>query len=607
MHFQPLKDHIMKYFNNRTRLGAVVILILCLILAGRLIYLQLFMYEELAALSENNRIRIMRVRADRGFIKERGGILLVKNTPGYELELIKEDVDNVSAMLDNISEVIRIDKEKVMRRVQRAYLYEPAKVTRGLNFAEISYFMEHSEDYKGIQFIADPMRSYYDGRIMSHLLGYMGEINEQEITRLQEYQQGDSIGRSGLERQFENILRGKDGSRRVVVDSVGRVQETLSEIPPVPGKNIVLTLDYNLQKHIDTLMEGRQGSVVVLNINDHSVLAMYSAPNYDLEMFNPFITDANWTKLVTDERKPLLNKPIEGAYPPGSIYKILVAVAGLMEGVITPETTFYCSGSYKATARTNIVHNCWLRGGHGEMNLRKALAESCDVYFYNLGTILGIDKLNEYSRKLGLGYITRIALPNEKSGIFPSKEWKIEARGEPWYPGETVNISIGQGYITTTPLQIAVMVGSIFNGGNVYVPRIVDAIEDPITGEKEVLPPQLASSLPIPEDVRKLVMDGIVAAVEERRGTSWRARVKDVRLGGKTGTAQVISLKHTENLSEDEIPERWRDHSWFSGIYPADKPRYSIVVMLEHGGSGGKSSAPVAGEIIRWMVAAGYK
>lgn len=606
MHFQPLKDNVMKYFNGRVKYTAIVILALCFVLGARLIHLQLFMYDELAALSENNRIRTMRILADRGFIKDKNGILLVKNAPGYELELVKEDVDNVSVILDQISAVIRIDKDKVMRQIRRSYHYEPVKITRGLNFEEISYFMEHSEDFSGIQFIANPMRSYYDGRIMSHLLGYMQEVNETDLIRYDDYRPGDYIGRSGLEKQFESILKGTNGSRRVVVDNLGRVRENLSEIPPIAGKNIILTLDYNLQQHIDMLMTGKQGSVVVMDNTDHSILAMYSAPNYDLNMFNPFITDANWSALLNDSHKPLLNRPIEGAYPPGSVFKPLVAVAGLMEGIVTADSTYYCTGQYRATARTNIVHNCWLRTGHGEVDLHRGLAESCDVYFYNLGAALGIDKLNEYSRTFGLGHITKIALPNEKSGVFPSKEWKLKYLKEPWYPGETVNVSIGQGYTTTTPLQIAVMMGSIFNGGHVYIPRIVDAIEDPITGEKTVLKPELANTREIPEEVRKLIMDALVSSVEDRGGTSWRARVKGVHIGGKTGTAQVISLKRTENLADDEIPDHWRDHSWFTGVYPAEHPRYTIVVMVEHGGSGGRSSAPLAGEIIRWMTLAGY-
>ncbi len=606
MLFRALKDDVLNYFKKRGQYALIAVLLLCGILSYRLLYLQLFKYEELYTLSENNRIRVMRVRADRGFIKERNGILLVKNTPGYELEIIKEDVGNINLLLDNLSSMIPMDKTKVMRRVRRSYLYEPVKVTRGLNFEQISYFMEHSAQYPGVQFVADPMRSYQDGNIFAHIIGYLGEVNEREVAELSDYLAGDIIGRSGIEKQFEAVLRGKDGSRQVEVDSVGRVTEILSEIPPIPGNNIILTIDYRLQQYIDVIMQGRQGSVVVLDGKDNSVLALYSAPTYDLNMFNPFITDENWQNLLKDPKKPLLNRPIEGAYPPGSVFKILAATAGLMEGTVTPDTTFFCNGSFRVSPRSNIVHNCWKKTGHGEVDLLRGLSESCDVYFYNLGSQLGIDKLHEYATRLSLGHTTGISLPNEKSGVFPSKEWKLSVLKEPWYPGETVNISIGQGYTTTTPLQTAVMVSSIFNGGNVYVPRLVEAIEDPLTDNRTIIPPVLSTTISIPKPVRDMVMKGLVMAVEDKSGTSWRARTGGVHLGGKTGTAQVVSLKRTENMKEEEIPEHWRDHSWFAGIYPAENPRYTIVVMIEHGGSGGRSSAPVAGAIANKMLDLGY-
>jgi penicillin-binding protein 2 len=605
MPFQPLKENVMNYFDSRVRFAVVIVILLCAAIVFRLMNLQIFRYNELAALSENNSVRIMRIRADRGFIKDRSGKNLVINSPGYEIEIIKEDTKNIDKLLDNLSEIVLLDKKKVMGRLKRSYFYEPVKVTRGLNFEELSYFMEHSEDYPGVQFIADPMRSYDNSTIFSHILGYVAEVNEQEVA--EGYQPGDIVGRSGLERQFEKELSGISGSRRVIVDSFGRVMETLNETPPTPGKNIILTIDYNLQSYIDTIMNGRVGSIVVLDNTDNSILALYSSPTFDLNNFNPFITDENWQKLANDPQKPLLNRSIEGTYPPGSVFKIMVAVAGLMEGVITPETSFYCNGSFKATARTNIVHNCWRRYGHGEMKLRRAISESCDVYFYNVGYLLGIDKLSEYAKKFGLGMQTQIDLPNEKTGVFPSREWKMQTLKEQWYPGETVNISIGQGYTTTTPLQVATMTASIFNGGKVYAPRLVSAIEDPVTGARAEVASKLISQVDIPKEVRDIVMAGLVDAVEDKHGTSWRARVADIKLGGKTGTAQVISLKRTENMKDEDIPLHWRDHSWFAGIYPSDNPRYSVVVLIEHGGSGGRSSAPLAGTVIDKMISLGYK
>jgi penicillin-binding protein 2 len=603
--FRTLKDDVMEYFTGRGFLAMVLVFLACLLLAGRLIYLQLFKYDELTDLSEKNRIRVMRVRADRGFIKDRNMLLLVKNAPAYELELIKEDTPNSEETLKQVANVIPMDIEAVHTRVRNSAPYEAVRIARGLKFEDISHILEFSDNYPGVQIVTAPMRSYHDSYILSHMMGYIAEVSEDEA-KLEGYKSGFVIGKSGLEKQYETDLRGRDGSMRVEVDHVGRIMKTLSEDPPVPGKNLVLSIDFRIQEYLAQLMDGRQGAAVVLDGNDGSLLALYSAPNYDLDMFNPFLSEEYWNTLRNDPRKPLLNRTVEGAYPPGSTYKILVAAAGLMEGLIDVNTKYYCGGSYKFTPRSNIVHNCWKKGGHGEISLLNALSESCDVYFYNLGVALGIDKLHEYSTTLGLGHMTGVALPNEKTGVFPSKGWKLQYRKEPWYPGETVNISIGQGYTTTTPLQLAVMVSSVFGGGRVYEPRIALALEDQLSGELTPLEPRSTQEIEIPEDVRKLVMKGLVMGVERRGGTAWRARVPGVSIGGKTGTAQVVSLKWVENMEEAEIPEHFRDHSWFTGIYPADNPRYTVVIMLEHGGSGGKSSAPVGGALIKHMVELGY-
>jgi penicillin-binding protein 2 len=596
----------MLYFKQRGKYASLAILIVCLILGARLLHLQLFQYEELYRLSENNRIREVRVRADRGFIKDHNGVLLVKNMPGYEMEVIKEDAKSVKTLIDNLSTVVDIDKNATMKRIRRSYIYEPVRIARGLSFEEISFFMERSSDYAGLQFTADPMRSYINDRIFSHVVGYLGEVNDEEVEALKTYTAGDSIGKSGIEKQYESALRGKDGSRLVEVDNVGRVIDVLSETPAVPGQNVILTLDYRLQLYIDNILQGRQGSVVVLDGKDNSVLALYSAPTYDLSMFNPAISDENWKTLINDPRKPLVNRPIEGAYPPGSVFKILGAVAGLAENTVTTDTTFFCGGSFKVNPQSSIVHNCWAREGHGKMNLLDGISHSCDVYFYNMGTQLGIDKFHEYATAFSLGRLTGIDLPNERTGLFPSREWKLKYKKEAWYPGETVNISIGQGYVTSTPLQVAVMVSSIFNGGKIYTPRIVEATEDPVTGERTTFEPVLEREFPITQEIRDFVMSALVKAVDDMRGTAWRARVAGMKLGGKTGTAQVVSMKRIEDMEEEEIPEQWRDHSWFTGVFPAENPRYTVVVMLEHGGSGGKSGAPVGGAVMNKMLELGY-
>ncbi|MBQ3034294.1 MAG: penicillin-binding protein 2, partial [Deferribacterales bacterium] len=395
-----------------------------------------------------------------------------------------------------------------------------------------------------------------------------------------------------------------DGARQVEVDTFGRVYEVLNEREAIPGNNVVLTIDYDLQKYIADKYNDRRIAVTVLDINDNSILSMYSAPSYDLNMFTPFIRAQDWSALVKNPVKPLLNRNIEGMYPPGSVYKVVMALAGLQEGVITPDTTFRCNGSYRLNS--NFSYNCWRKHGHGDVNLRKALSTSCDVYFYNLGRLLEIDKIQKYSNFFSLGYKTGIDLPNEKAAFFPSREWKQKTRKESWFPGETVITSIGQGFMTATPLQIGVMMSGVFNGGNIYKPRIADRIENSDGEEIKKFHPELVRHMDIPEHMKNLIMDGLVDSVYERGGTSYRARVSEVTVGGKTGTAQVVSLKKTEDMEDDEIPEHWRDHSWFTGVFPVEKPRYVIVVMVEHGGSGGASAAPIGGDVIKKMLELGY-
>ncbi len=602
MLFPKLKDDVLNYYKSRMFWAVLVLILFFTGLFFRLFYLQIIKYDYYSSLSDSNRIRIVDVRADRGLILDRDGLIVVKNTPTYELRIVKEDTNDLTKLLNDINAIIPFNIENARKKIKKSYLYESTVILRGLAFEEIAYFLEHSSDYHGVEIDLQSVRSYYDGQALSHILGYMGEVTEEDLAS-GEYRNDRLIGKSGVEKYYEKQLRGVEGARQVEVDTIGRVHEILNEKPAIAGDNLVLTVDYDLQKYLADNLSDMRASVTVLDIKDNSVLAMFSAPSYDLNEFTPFVTDEDWTALLHDSKKPLLNRNIEGMYPPGSVYKILMAYAGLKENVITPETIFKCFGSYRLNR--NFSYYCWKRSGHGETDLRKALAESCDVYFYNLGLLLEIDIIEKYSKMFGLGKKTGIDLPNEKTGLFPSREWKQRTRNESWYPGETVITSIGQGYMTTTPLQIAVMISGVFNGGNIYQPRIVDKIVDAQGKLVEKIEPPLLASYEISPEISSIIMEGLVSAVYEKGGTAPRARNSDVVVGGKTGTAQVVSLKHTEDMEDEEIPEHWRDHAWFSGVYPAENPRYAIVTMIENGGSGG-NAANVAGGVIRKMVELGY-
>ncbi len=608
MSFRAVKEELSHYFQRKISLTIIVIFIVLIGLLARLFYLQVIGYSSFLELSDTNRIRISKVLAERGFILDRNGKILVKNAPTYELVITKEDVVDLDGLLDNISKQVYLDVASTKEIIRKSYFYQPTVISRGLTFEQTAYFLEHSADFIGLSIDLRSMREYYDGVSLSQLIGYLGEVTSADIDLDSSNQSryGETIGKNGIEKLYEDNLRGFDGARQVQVDSFGRLTKILVTKDPVPGSNLYLTIDYELQKFISDSLVGRRGSVVVMDIEDFSVLSLVSSPSYDLRFFSPFILKADWNNLLTNPDKPLLNRAIAGAYPPGSIYKVLMALTGLMEGVITEDTKFKCTGNY--ILNRNFNYHCWKRSGHGEINLQRALAVSCDVYFYNLGRLLDIDIMQKYSNLFSLGRLTGIDIPNEKKGFFPSREWKKKRKNEVWFPGETIITSIGQGYTITTPMQVAVMMGSIFNGGKVYKPRVVDRIISNIDNKTTVLTPEELDSIEIPEKFVKIITAGLVDSVYKAGGTSRRAaisyRTKDI--AGKTSTAQVVSLKKTEGMKDSEIPELWRDHSWFTAVFPADNPRYVIVVMVENGGSGGKTSAPLGGQIVKKMKELGY-
>lgn len=563
----------------------------------RLIHLQVVNYDKYKKISDNNRIRVVRVKADRGFIYDRNDNLIVKNKPSYNLYLVREDIEDKDNLFNLISKKIDIDRDLIEKRLKKAYYYQEVLAYRGLTFEELSYFSENIEDLQGVKIKLDPVRDYLNSTSMSHIIGYLGETTEQDLKTKPNYFAGDLIGKTGVEYFYEDILRGKDGKKFVEVDSLGQIINTIEFQPPVNGKSLKLSVDYRLQNFAQKLFESKQGSVVVEDIQTGELLLLFSSPTYDLNNFIPYITQENWNKLIEDIKKPLLNRAIESHYPPGSIFKILMALIGLEEKAIIPNTTFFCNGKIEFG---NHEYKCWKTSGHGDVDLKKAIAESCDVYFYNLGLQLGIDKISEYSKRFKLGEYTNVDLPYEKKGVFPNRDWKKNAFNQVWFPGETIITSIGQGYISVTPIQLVNMYASIFNGGKILKPRIVRSIKD--SNKETLIKTEIYNNITIPEKIRQYILDGMTEAVYSRQGTSYRAKVESITVAGKTGTAQVVSLKKTEKYDEDKIPEKFKDHSWFAAVFPAQNPQYALVAMVEHGGSGSQSAAALAGAIINKMV-----
>jgi penicillin-binding protein 2 len=599
--FKYFDDRVNEYFRKRIYHYYIILVFCFSIIAFTLIYLQIIRYSFYKDISENNRIRIVNIKAERGLILDRNNVPIVMNAPGYNLYVVKEDAKDIKKLIQNLQKILPdMNIDKAFARIKKTYIYEPALIYRGLDLKKISFLMEHIDEYKGIKIDTDTNRKYLDGRAFSHVIGYMGEANEEDIKK-RGYKLGEQLGKSGIENKYEQLLKGINGAMQVEVNNYGQINKILMEKPSVRGDDLILTLDANLQIFVSHLYDGKKGAAIVLDIYGNEPLALFSAPTYDLNEFIPFININKWKELIADKKKPLTNRCIEGLYSPGSTFKIIMAYAALTSQKISPKRKFYCKGEYYFGP---LKFHCWQKYGHGYIDLKNALIQSCDIYFYNLGQVLGIDVISMYAKSLGLGEKTGIDLQNEKSGIFPSKDWKRKYLKLPWYPGETIITSIGQGYISITPLQMAVALSAIFNGGKTYEPKIAKAYKhaNSVNDFNRVVKRELI----INDNIKKFILEAMDGVVNSDFGTGYRARVKGFKIGGKTGTAQVVKLDKTKDLKEDEIPEEYRDHSWFVSVFPIENPRFVSVVLVENGGAGGRSAASIAGAIANKMQDLGY-
>ncbi len=575
-----------------------------LVLLVRLAYLQIWEGARYRHLSENNRIRLERVPAPRGMILDRRGEILADVRPSFEALVVPSEVPEEAGRrerwLAGLSGVLGMDPEEVLRVVTGPGPpgWRPRLLKRRLSRREMARLKVHQLEFPGVIVRARPVRYYPFGSLFAPVVGYVGEISGRELRMpaFAEYEPGDVIGRSGLEWAWEGALRGLPGGRQVEVDVRGRKLRTLAERGCQPGRNLVLSLDRRLQEAARDALGSQVGAAVVLDVLTGDVLAMVSSPGFDPNELARGIEPERWRELVSDPRHPLQNRAVRGQYPPGSTFKVAMALAGLAEGVITPRTRVFCAGEYVFAGR---AYRCWKKQGHGWVDLERALAESCDVYFYQLGLDLGVDTVARWVRELGLGQPTGIDLPNERGGLIPTKAWKRRAKGEPWYTGETLSVSIGQGYTLATPLQLAAMMAAVAHPQGIRLrPRLVVRVEDPSGRPLREVPVQETGRLPF----RRLHLDrvrrALRRAVAGEHGTGRRADVEGFPVAGKTGTAQVVKLPSERGLEPEEIPWEHRDHALFVGYAPADAPRIAFAVVVEHGGHGGSAAAPVARRIV---------
>lgn len=559
--------------------------------AGHFWYLQVVRSGEYIELAENNRLRYVAVQPLRGMIYDRHGRLMVKNRVSFNVLLNRDKLGHDDVLLASLSRDLEMEAA-VLRERWRAHLkrppFEPVILKEDVDLAEVAFLEARREDFPEVSIGVEPKRQYPFGTAAAHLLGYLGEVSEGDLERGEASSDaglGDLIGKAGAERAYDALLRGRKGLRPVMVNSRGRlIRELDLESPPEPGENLTLTVDLDLQRELAAAYGDNVGAAVFLDARTSEVLALESRPAYDPNDFATHFSAERWEALMGDRQHPLQNRAVQSKYSPGSTFKVVVAIAALEEKTITPQTAYFCPGYVVLYRRT---FKCHKQGGHGRVDLHRALQHSCNVYFYQVGKEVGIEKIADYARRLGYGPRTGIDLPHEEDGLMPDPEWKQRVTGQPWYPGETVSVAIGQGAVLITPVQMARLMQRIATGVEPPAPyvRLADAPEGTSAGEPVRVRPE---SLRL---VRAALRD-----VVNDWGTGGRARLADVEVCGKTGTVQVVAA--SAGIDSAKLAKEVRDHSWFAGWAPCAEPQVAFAVFVEHGGHGGDSAAPIAKRVL---------
>lgn len=573
-------------------------------LAARLYHLQVLQSSQYAKLSEDNRVTLRLTTPHRGLVYDRNGVVLASNTPNYRVNLIPEQAEDINLTLRHLAGHLSLsddDIEHIHREIKRKKRFMPVTVRESLDWDQFSRVALHAPDLPGIETEMGQMRGYPLGTATGHVLGYVGAATETDLKNEPSAEAvlslpGFRLGKSGIERQWEHELRGQAGNSQIEVNAFGREIRTLSRTEGETGADLHLTLDAELQKYAyDRLLMERSASAVMMDVHDGRILVLASAPCFDPNEFSRGITHTAWKTMSSDPATPLINKAIAGMYPPGSTFKMVTALAALEAGVISPEETVFCSGQMHLG---NHLFHCWRKQGHGHVNLNLALAQSCDTYFYELGLRLGVDRIAQMARRFGLGERTGIDLPGEKGGLVPDRAWKERIYSEKWQKGESLVAAIGQGYMLTTPLQLAVMTARLANGGKSVIPRLVDRLDD----QPVILPPP--ANIPVNPHHVQLVLQGMGTVVNDRRGTAFASRIKEpgMEMAGKTGTAQVKRITMAERLAgvkNENLAWKYRHHALFVGYAPINNPQYACAVVVEHGVGGAKTAAPIARDLLQ--------
>lgn len=580
-----------------------ILLIFLMIYLLRLWHLQVLEGSSYRFQSENNRLRIEEISSPRGIIFDRSGVPIVENRPAYHLVIIREDIRDLDATIRELARLCERNPEDffaIIEANRTAPKFMPLRLAADLDRDCLARIEAQRVRLPGVVIQLEPKREYKWNGTAAHLVGYLSEITEAEIKseKYQGYYPGEDIGKVGVESAFEQYLHGKRGGRQVEVDAVGRRIRLLDEVLPISGRNLWLTIDMDLQKTAETLLEGKTGSIVAVDPRDGSVLAFACSPTFDQEKFIRGLKKEEWAALAKNPAHPLLNRGSGAAYPPGSTYKAFVAIGALKEGAITPTSTFSCPGYLQFGERR---FRCWRDSGHGSVEVERAIVQSCDVFFYNTGLKLGVDRLAHYANMFGLGEKTGIGFSGEHPGLIPTSWWKKQATGVPWQRGETVSISIGQGFDLVTPLQMAMGYAAIANNGKLWYPYVVKRIEGSTGDEIAEIKPRLKRQIPIEQRYFDLVKKGLTGVVESPSGTAHQIKDPSYQAAGKTGTAQVVQVAQGANrkLLEKLTKARDKDHAWFVGYAPAGDPQICVAAVIEHGGHGSSAAAPLVQKVMQ--------
>lgn len=603
-------QHEQYYFKLRLGFAGLVVLGLFTLLAMRFFYLQVTQYNHYQTLAENNRISLIPTVPNRGLILDKNGVVLAHNFFVYTLEITPSRIKDLETTITEISQLIEVsalDRKRFNKLRQESRNFESVPIRTHLNETEAAKFAVNHYRFPGVEIKSRLFRHYPLGKLGSHMVGYIGRINDKDLVNLEEsgalsnYKGSDHIGKSGLEQFYEQQLHGITGFQQVEIDADGHAVRVLSSNPPTPGDNLILSADSKMQEIAETAFGDRRGALVAINPKTGAVLSYVSQPTFDPNLFVGGIDTENWKLLNDSLDKPLINRPLRGIYPPGSTFKPFVALAGLEDGKRAPPYSISDPGFFTLPGKSHRYRD-WKPGGHGTVDMQRAITISCDTFFYGLAMEMGIDKLTSFVRHFGFGQKSGLDIKGEIGGLLPTPEWKMRRFKQPWYPGETVIVGIGQGYTLVTPLQLAQATAILANNGIAMKPHLVSQIQNSLTGKSQIISPIMQDHVALDPENIEIVKRGMIDVTLPGGTAASVGANAGYSIAAKTGTAQVIGIKQNAKYDEHGINERHRDHALFIAYAPAEDPQIALAVIVENGGHGGSAAGPIARKVMDYYL-----